>query len=235
MPIALVASALHGAAWRDMRERIENKAPLRLYATLKTEPGVEDYLAGGYTDVQREAARAVASLRAGGLALECNTGRFDGTPEERRFCQACDTGEVGDVPHFLLHCERLQPQRERLWASLRECIGGECYEQLAALPEDAIVAVLLGKRDGLPPDLPASQWTPDRLKKMGARAAHGILRMTRVRAAAADGDSFTRRSSLPPWSASGSSSASEAPCRSLPSATRLARSGSSYSSVASAA
>jgi hypothetical protein len=46
----------------------------------------------------------LARLRVGSLDLNIHTGRFTHTPREERVCRACNTGQVEDLPHFLIHC-----------------------------------------------------------------------------------------------------------------------------------
>ena len=43
-------------------------------------------------------------LRIGSFDLGIHTGRFTRTPRPERICNACTTGEVDDLPHFLLRC-----------------------------------------------------------------------------------------------------------------------------------
>jgi hypothetical protein len=52
----------------------------------------------------RHEKTCLCRLRVGSLDLRIHTNRFSGLARARRTCQVCDTGEVDDLPHFLLRC-----------------------------------------------------------------------------------------------------------------------------------
>jgi hypothetical protein len=54
--------------------------------------------------LKRKHKTCLARLRVGSLDLRVHTGRFMGMPRQERVCRACDTGQVEDLPHFLIHC-----------------------------------------------------------------------------------------------------------------------------------
>jgi hypothetical protein len=63
--------------------------------------------------LSRKDKTCLARLRVGSLDLRVHTGRFNNTPRHRRVCRACDTGEVEDLPHFLIRCPAYAAFRAR--------------------------------------------------------------------------------------------------------------------------
>ena len=54
--------------------------------------------------LNRSEKACLCRLRIGSFDLGIHTGRFCKTPRPERICKACTTGEVEDLPHFLLRC-----------------------------------------------------------------------------------------------------------------------------------
>ena len=46
--------------------------------------------------------------------LETEKGRWRGVSREERLCKNCQSGEVKDVEHFLLRCNSMVEEREKL-------------------------------------------------------------------------------------------------------------------------
>jgi hypothetical protein len=62
--------------------------------------------------LSRSEKTCLCRLRVGSLDLHVHKGRFSHTPRAQRTCLACDTGEVDDLPHFLLRCPAHARTRE---------------------------------------------------------------------------------------------------------------------------
>ena len=48
--------------------------------------------------------RMMMMLRGGTAPLMIESGRWRGMPREKKRCQECQSGKIGDVPHCLLEC-----------------------------------------------------------------------------------------------------------------------------------
>ena len=51
-------------------------------------------------------------------------GRWRGFKREERKCTECDSGEVEDVKHFLMRCEVLNTEREKLITKMKKIVTG---------------------------------------------------------------------------------------------------------------
>jgi hypothetical protein len=67
-----------------------------------------------------KALQSLARLRVTSYPLQVCVGRMQNVPRALRLCQLCDSGEVEDLPHFLLHCSRYSAIR----AQFTEVFGG---------------------------------------------------------------------------------------------------------------
>ena len=58
----------------------------------------------------------MASIRGGCLPLEIETGRYHAPkmPLSKRICIHCDSGEIEDIAHFILFCNKYN----NIWISL---------------------------------------------------------------------------------------------------------------------
>ena len=55
-----------------------------------------------------------AQIRSGTLPLALETGRFNATPEEERYCLFCELDEIENEVHFLFYCSKYDDIREIL-------------------------------------------------------------------------------------------------------------------------
>ena len=58
--------------------------------------------------------RMILKLRGGTAPLQVEMGRWRGVKGEERTCKECNSGEVGDVSHWLLRCPTWNGQRQSL-------------------------------------------------------------------------------------------------------------------------
>ena len=84
---------------------------LQTYTTLNTIYSVQPYLK---TNISRQERSVIARLRCGVFLLHIETGRYRGTPDDRRFCKVCMSQSVEDEIHFLLHCPVYSTQRNKM-------------------------------------------------------------------------------------------------------------------------
>ena len=63
-------------------------------------------------------------LRGGTAELRIETGRWCGLRRDERICTMCDSGEVEDVDHFLLHCTGLVEERMEMERLMKETVEG---------------------------------------------------------------------------------------------------------------
>ena len=61
-------------------------------------------------------------LRGGTAELRIETGRWCGLRRDERICTMCDSGEVEDVDHFLLHCTSLVEERMEMERLVKETV-----------------------------------------------------------------------------------------------------------------
>ena len=92
-------------------ENIETLPKLRTYKHLITNFSVKSYVQSSITRQERS---VLARLRCGVFPLEIETGRYRGTPVERRFCKICRSGMVEDEEHFILKCQAYSVKRDEM-------------------------------------------------------------------------------------------------------------------------
>ena len=64
-------------------------------------------------------------LRGGTAELRIETGRWwVRVRRDERICTMCDSGEVEDVDHFLLHCTGLVEERMEMERLMKETVEG---------------------------------------------------------------------------------------------------------------
>ena len=68
--------------------------------------------------------RMLMKLRGGTAELRIETGRWCGLRRDERICTMCDSGEVEDVDHFLLHCTGLVEERMEMERLMKETVEG---------------------------------------------------------------------------------------------------------------
>ena len=83
---------------------------LRMYKTIKSEYGVEDYVKHGMTLNKRS---VVAKVRSGTLPIHVETGRYRGTDYEDRRCSYCPD-DIENETHFLFKCPLYKDFRAEL-------------------------------------------------------------------------------------------------------------------------
>ena len=87
------------------------KPKLRTYCLIKNTYNVEPYVEYNLNKRQRSLC---AQIRSGTLPLALETGRFNATPEEQRYCLFCELGEIENEVHFLFYCPKYDDMREIL-------------------------------------------------------------------------------------------------------------------------
>src|SRR6185312_16033291 len=94
----------------------------------------------GWDDALRVGRLVLTSLRCGTNLLAVHTGRFNGTPLERRYCVFCEAdGAIEDEEHFLLHCSNYATERVSLYRSVTQLVlsyGHGALTAPASIPFD---------------------------------------------------------------------------------------------------
>ena len=85
------------------------KPKLRSYCLIKDSYMAEPYVKYNLSKRQRSLC---AQIRSGTLPLALETGRFNATPEEERYCMFCELGEIENEVHFLFYCPKYTDIRE---------------------------------------------------------------------------------------------------------------------------
>ena len=101
-----VKEMLESIAWRKTRE----------------EWGCEMEMKPKLTMLRRQRAdrRMMIKLRGGTAAFQIETGRWRGVVREDRVCKECGKGEVEDVEHWLLRCEKWRTHRQPLMVMVQK-------------------------------------------------------------------------------------------------------------------
>ena len=91
----------------------ETGGKLKLYKLFKAEPTPASYVLSPLDPGPRW---VMASLRAGCLPLGVETGRYriPKVPLERRVCLACNSNSIEDEFHFVMVCNKLEHERNKL-------------------------------------------------------------------------------------------------------------------------
>jgi phage terminase large subunit-like protein len=90
----------------------QTNGKLRTYITFKSNFGREKYLS--VLKKSFEQRRCLTELRISCHQLKIETGRYQGTLLHDRKCERCSSGEVEDEYHFLIHCNKLENDRNLL-------------------------------------------------------------------------------------------------------------------------
>ena len=129
--VYLAISIKERGGWRDgMISGKKPKIKLKMYAHVKTDMGMEDYLTGGKKEVGR-----MVRLRAGVTRLEIEKGRWSGEGRRERWervCKMCNSGEVEDVVHFVSGCPMWKEERSRMMGEIRK-VSWESWRQVMSL------------------------------------------------------------------------------------------------------
>ena len=88
---------------------------LRSYVTYKTTYCPEKYVT---LNLKRNERSVLAQFRCGILPLRVETGRYVGEKPEERLCKICDSQQIEDETHFLLHCPFYSVLRDNLFSSI---------------------------------------------------------------------------------------------------------------------
>ena len=103
---------LHSESWK---QQLAAKPKLRTYVKFKDSVRTEVYVSSFLPRHQRA---LFAQFRCGVLPLEIETGRFSGTPPDRRICRLCDSNEPEDEQHFLCNCVCFENLRRSFFDSM---------------------------------------------------------------------------------------------------------------------
>ena len=68
--------------------------------------------------VKRNERSLLAQFRCGILPLCIETGRYVGEKPEERLCKICDSQQIEDETHFLLHCPFYSVLRDNIFSSI---------------------------------------------------------------------------------------------------------------------
>ena len=93
-------------------QQVTNVPKLRTYIVYKTLYDVEPYV---YRVLHRGHRSILAQFRTGILPLAIETGRYNDTPPENRFCILCNENLVEDESHFLFQCKLYEDERQILF------------------------------------------------------------------------------------------------------------------------
>ena len=97
-----IESTLKSMYEKRFFERIHNSKRLNyLYTKLKLNYSEESYLSSITYHKYRS---AITRLRISAHFLPIETGRYEGTPREKRVCPLCFSRSIGDEQHYLMYC-----------------------------------------------------------------------------------------------------------------------------------
>jgi hypothetical protein len=132
--------------WRQELDRIEARSGkgqniLRTYRLIKLEWGMEWYFG---EDMHVSARKDYALFRMGAHDLPIVTGRWKGLEAEKRVCDICSTGKVGDEIHFLAECETTRNLLGVLWRKIRNLGVDISTIEHSSLPKDIFIFLMTG-------------------------------------------------------------------------------------------
>ena len=108
-----------------------SEGKLRTYVTFKKNFGSENYLS---IISNFEHRRSLSKFRISAHRLNIEAGRYQGIPSHQRLCGQCDSGEVEDEIHFLLHCSKFANERHELF----KVISNSCKTFLSLRPQEKL-------------------------------------------------------------------------------------------------
>ncbi len=89
--------------------QLDNSNKTLNYRMYKTEFRFEKYL----IELPVELRVMLSKFRLGGMRLPVDRGRFQNIPRESRFCDFCDSEQLGDEFHMILECKSLVDLRKK--------------------------------------------------------------------------------------------------------------------------
>ena len=124
------------------RLEVIKSTKLRIYATIKQELRLEEYLL--QDKVPKQGKIVFTALRIGSYPLRIETGRwqFPIEPREERVCLKCMSGAVEDEKHMMLDCKAYELQREELYRRIGE-VGSNPF-MMQRCSRDVRFRILLG-------------------------------------------------------------------------------------------
>ena len=94
--------------WKSRVSDISREKKLQLYAQIKQEPVIENYMdLPSFRDRQR-----ITKFITSNHCLEIEKGRHENIPREQRLCKACESGATEDEEHFLFDCNAYTQLRQ---------------------------------------------------------------------------------------------------------------------------
>ena len=97
-------------------KHILKEQKMRSYIGFKNHFMYEDYL--NLTNVKHRKAITRLRISAHNLAIERGRYTYPKTPVEKRLCKVCNTNEVENEQHFLLHCPLYKEMREDFFTNV---------------------------------------------------------------------------------------------------------------------
>ena len=82
---------------------------------------IHDYKISSYLDLTRNSAnrKDLLKLCISNHKLMIETGRYDKTPYNDRFCPVCNSGIIEDISRFLLHCSKYSIPRKKFYNQIQ--------------------------------------------------------------------------------------------------------------------
>ena len=105
--------------WYHDREKLKD-GKLSTYLKLKSNVGFEPYL---QIVENLDYRRSITRIRISSHKLQIESGRYNNTPRELRFCNKCNENMIEDEIHFLLHCQKYNSARTKLYDLLHENVA----------------------------------------------------------------------------------------------------------------
>ena len=95
---------------------IHHSKKLQFYSLFK-----HDYKISSYLDLIRNSAnrKDLVKIRISNHKLMIETGRYNQTSRNDRFCPICNSGIIEDEFHFLLHCPKYSIPREKFYNQIQ--------------------------------------------------------------------------------------------------------------------
>ena len=89
---------------------------LQFYSIFK-----HDYKISSYLDLTRNSTKRKDSvkIRTNNNKLMIETGRYNQTPHNDRFCPVCNSGIIEDEFHFLLHCPKYSISSKKFYNQIQ--------------------------------------------------------------------------------------------------------------------
>jgi hypothetical protein len=112
----------------NWRNSMLKKPKLRTYVTFKTKLRLEPYLV---TQTAKRGRFWLTRIRTGTSPLRIETGRWKRPVEklEERICLQCESGDIEDEKHFILHCQKFKDLREEMFGKISTTLNNLGVEQ----------------------------------------------------------------------------------------------------------